>query len=120
MPESFGRGLDLNPVKYPLKWMLKNKIDYPIHLQVGPHSYLYDVIPGFSLIGEIINDSSFTELYKEILSQGDIYNKMDEAYFDMNYIKGIIKDFLNGKKIEGSELTDLAAISAHSLFGFYE
>ena len=120
MPENFGRGLDLNPVKYPLKWMLKNIIDYPTHLQVGPHSYLYDVIPGFSLIGEIINDSSFTNLYKEVLSQGGIYNKMDEEYFNMKYIKGIIKDFLNGKEIQGSELIDLAVISAHATFGFYD
>ena len=120
MPESFGRGLDLNPVKYPLKWMLKNKIDYPTHLQVGPHSYLYDVIPGFSLLGEIVNDSSFTKLYKEILSQGSIFNKMDEQYFNMKYIKGVVNNFLNGKEIQGSELVDLAAISAHAMFGFYE
>lgn len=27
MPESWGRGLDPNPTKYPLKWMLQHRID---------------------------------------------------------------------------------------------
>ena len=38
MPESWGRGLEMRPTKYPLKSFLKNKIDYPYHLQTGPHS----------------------------------------------------------------------------------
>src|SRR5690606_11507876 len=41
MPEHFGRGLDLNPTKFPLKSFLKNKVEnYPFELQEGPHSYL--------------------------------------------------------------------------------
>ena len=48
MPESWGRGFDINNTKYPLKWMLSNRVDYPIHFQEGPHSYLYDVTVIFS------------------------------------------------------------------------
>ena len=47
MPESWGRGLELKPTKYPLKWMLENCINYPMELQTGPHSYLYDINPSF-------------------------------------------------------------------------
>ena len=120
MPESYGRGLDFNQTKYPLKWMLKNRIDYPIDLQVGPHSYLYDTIPNFSLIGEIVNDSSFTNIYKEILSQENFVNKLDGDTFNLKYINSIIKNYLNGQEIQGKKLTDLAAISAHAMVGFYE
>jgi len=28
-PEKWGRGLDFNHVKYPLKWVAKNKIKFP-------------------------------------------------------------------------------------------
>ena len=63
MPESWGRGLDLNPTKYPLKWMLRNRIDYPNHLQVGPHSYTYDVNPNFTLLGEILHGSAFKGVF---------------------------------------------------------
>ena len=59
MPENWGRGLDLSPPKYPLKWTLQNRLDYPIHLQKGPHSYLYDIDPNFSHAGEFIYSSSF-------------------------------------------------------------
>ena len=44
MPEKWGRGLDFNNTKYPLKWMLKNRIDYPYKYQEGPHSYIYMIL----------------------------------------------------------------------------
>ena len=57
MSENWGRGLDLNPTKYPLKCMLKNDVDYPLHLQVGPHSYLYDIDPDWNVISELLSNS---------------------------------------------------------------
>ncbi len=64
MPESWGRGLDLKPTKYPLKWMLEHCIDYPLHLQVGPHLYLYDVDPTFSHSAKFMYGSAFTPYIK--------------------------------------------------------
>ncbi len=82
MPENWGRGLDLNPTKHPLKWMLRNRIDYPNHLQVGPHSYIYDVDPNFTLLGEILHASSFKALFDEALHLGGFIDWLDSTVFD--------------------------------------
>lgn len=119
MPESWGRGLDLNPTKYPLKWMLKNRIDYPNHLQVGPHSYIYDVNPNFTLIGEILYASALAEQFKSIFSKGVLIDKLDPAVFDVDYIDNIVKRYLRDEEFCGGELNDLAALAMQSLIGVY-
>jgi hypothetical protein len=119
MPESWGRGLDLNPTKYPLKWMLKNRIDYPNHLQVGPHSYLYDVMPEFSLIGEIINASGFKPVFKDTLKNGVFIEKLDSNFFDLDYINQLIKSYLSGTEVSNKELSDLSVLATHSMIGTY-
>jgi len=58
MLESFVRGSDFNPTKYPLKWMLKNKVDYPLNPQVGPHSHFYSTDPIWCADADILYDSS--------------------------------------------------------------
>ena len=64
MPEDWGRGLDfLIPRSIHLSGCLKNQIDYPMHLQVGPHSYLYDVDHSFSHAVEFANHSAFTPCF---------------------------------------------------------
>ncbi|MBI2339364.1 MAG: hypothetical protein HYU99_03205 [Deltaproteobacteria bacterium] len=110
MPEDWGRGLDIRPTKYPLKWMLKNKIDYPLHLQVGPHSYLYDVDPNFNHSAEILYGSSFTSYHKKQLA-GRFYERMlDPEIFDMNHINTVTKNYLDGKEATGSERNDLFSL----------
>lgn len=119
MPESWGRGLDLNPTKYPLKWMLKNKIDYPMHLQKGPHSYLYDIDPSFSHMGEILFGSSFTPVFKDALSSNKLQQWIGEDYFDQKYIQGIVKRYLNNEEFRGQEMNDLGVLAMQSAIGFY-
>lgn len=120
MPESWGRGLDLKPTKYPLKWMLRNRIDYPHHLQTGPHSYTYDVDPGFTLVGEIIHASSFKTAFVEALKAGRFVDSLDSHMFDRGYIDSeIVQPFLGGKELRGQKMTDLAAIAMHSAIGTY-
>ena len=119
MPESWGRGLDLNPTKYPLKWMLKNRIDYPMHLQVGPHSYTYDVDPNFTLFGEILHASSFKPVYSEALRKGHFIDFLDSKMFDRTYIDGIVKRYLNGEELVGQEMNDLGMLATHSAIGVY-
>ncbi len=119
MPESWGRGLDLNPTKYPLKWMLKNRIDYPMHLQVGPHSYTYDVDPNFTLFGEIIHASSFKEVYTTALKKGSFVEWLDSATFDRTYIDCIVAKYLGGEELVGQEMNDLGVLANHSTFGIY-
>lgn len=110
MPEDWGRGLDLNPTKYPLKWALKNRIDYPIHLQVGPHSYIYDVTPGFSLAAELLYASSFRDYFREHISQRRYRHILSSDVFDLDYVDGIVDRYLAGTEIRGAELSDIGAL----------
>jgi hypothetical protein len=120
MPESWGRGLDLKPTKYPLKWMLRNRLNYPHHLQVGPHSYTYDTDPTFSIVGEVVNASSFKPVLKKTLQKGSFVEKLDSKIFDHSYIdKIIVQPYLSGKELHGQELNDLTAIAMHSAIGVY-
>ena len=119
MPESWGRGLDLNPTTYPLKWMLKHRIDYPYHLQVGPHSYLYDVNPRFSLGAEVLYASAFAPYLKEALRSRAYGGIFDGSVFDLAYIDGIVDRYLAGEQMEGAELPDLILLCWLSAVGVY-
>jgi hypothetical protein len=119
MPETWGRGLDLNPTKYPLKWMLRNRIDYPHHLQVGPHSYTYDVNPNFTLIGEILHASSFVPAFRSALTEARFVEWLDPTNFDISYINNIVGQYLSGDELRGQEMADVAALAMHSSIGVY-
>ncbi len=119
MPESWGRGLELKPTKYPLKWMLENRIDYPMHLQTGPHSYLYDVDPSFSHSAELLYHSSFTPLFKKNLKSSNLIQRIPESHFNKNYIQKIVEEYLSGKTHVGTELSDLFNLGMISTIGIY-
>jgi len=119
MPESWGRGLDLHPTKYPLKWMLKNKIDYPYHLQVGPHSYLYDVNPKFSLAAETMYASAFAPYLAKALKARTYRDVLSSEWFDVPYFDGVVDRYLAGTEAEGGELNDLTLLCWLSAVGVY-
>lgn len=119
MPESWGRGLDLKPTKYPLKWMLQNRIDYPLHLQVGPHSYLYDVDPSFSHLGELLFGSSFAAVFKESLATDWCQKRLDPKMFDLDYVDSIVNRYLNNEEVRGAEMNDLGVLAFQSAIGDY-
>lgn len=119
MPESWGRGLDLNPTKYPLKWALKNRIDYPMHLQVGPHSYLYDVDPSFSHGAECLYGSAFAPYFKECLKKRAYRSVLSADIFDLDYIDAIIDRYLGGVEVRGVEMNDLLTMCLVSMVGWY-
>lgn len=119
MPETWGRGLDLNPTKYPLKWMLRNRIDYPMHLQVGPHAYLYDVEPAFSHGAEMVYGSGFAPHFKQGLRTGAWRDLVSKDVFNLPYIEGIVKRYLGGVEVRGTELRDLIPLCWLSLVGWY-
>ena len=120
MPESWGRGLDFKNTKFPLKWMLKNKIDYPYHLQEGPHSYIYDVDPTFNHLREILFGSSFKQVFQKALKKGDFVNSLSPEIFDLDYINDLVQKYLNGEEFGGSEMGDLANLATHSTIGLYK
>lgn len=119
MPESWGRGLDLNPTKYPLKWMLRNRIDYPHHLQVGPHAYTYDVDPNFTLAGEIMHASSYTPVFKGALTSRLFTNFLEAEHFNHEYIDNLVQRYIDGETLYGSELSDITNLAIHSAIGIY-
>jgi hypothetical protein len=119
MPESWGRGLDLNNTKYPLKWVLSNKVKYPMQLQTGPHSYLYDVDPDWSADSDIIYDSAGAEYFKLLLKNHPYEEILDPKYFNMKYINQLVDNYCNGIIESGQKRTDLKNIISLCNVGWY-
>lgn len=119
-PESWGRGLDLNHCKYPLKWVAQNKIRFPYELlQHGPHSYLYDVIEGFSLLEEIMYRSAVSKHFKEVLSTRAYRDILGGGYIDIAYFDRLVDAYLAGKEIKGKDFTNLFSLSTVASTGWY-
>ncbi|MFH1282520.1 MAG: hypothetical protein ABII27_02535 [bacterium] len=119
-PESWGRGLDLNNTKFPLKWVLKNKIRFPYEvLQEGPHSYLYDVIEGFTLTAEVLYRSGIANYYKSVLQRRPYREIISDEYVNMNYLDKLTKDYISGKEVKGLDLNNLASLITFCITGWY-
>ena len=119
MPEDWGRGLDLNPTKYPLKTMLKNKIDYPYELQTGPHAYTYDVDHSFNHLEEVFCHSKLKKVLQDALRHKAYHQLLSDKCFNMTYIDGIVEDYVGGKEMALSELADLVPIAVLCFIGWY-
>ena len=115
MPEEYGRGLELKPTKYPIKWMLENKLDYDLSLNGGLHSYLYDEDPNFNHSREILTSSAFASIFKSNLNTSAIIESLDSSVFDKNYINAIVKSYVKENKIEDKDISNLFSICLHSL-----
>ncbi len=113
MPERFGRGLDFENTKMPLKNMLKNKMDYPFHLQSGPHSYLYDIDRSFNHNIELMYNSAFKKIFLKKIKKKKFIKILDKRYFNLNYINYISSKYLNKQKVSGQEINDLFALLLH-------
>jgi len=119
-PEKWGRGLELNNTKYPLKWVAKNKIKFPYELlDEGPHSYLYDVIEGFSLAAEVTYRSGVTEFLKETLVDRTFKNVLSDEYFDIKYLDKLSSDYLNNKETSGHDFNNLFSLITFCVTGWY-
>lgn len=116
LPETAGRALDLHPTKYPLKWTLTNRVRYPMHLQEGPHSYLYDVDPTFSHSAELLYGSDLGRLFRERLRTRDYEGWLSPDIFDLQYVNGVVSRYLEGTEVRGGEMNDLMALSLVTTF----
>lgn len=119
MPETWGRALDLRPTKYPLKWMLANRIRYPMHLQAGPHSYLYDIDPAFNHSAEALYGSSMRKYFVDQLKRRVYEAWLSPDVFDLDYVASFVKRYVEGKEVRGSEMNDLWALCVLTMTGWY-
>ena len=119
MPEEWGRGLDLNPTKFPLKWVLKNKIDYPYELQTGPHAYTYDVDHSFNHLEEVFCHSKMTAVLQQALSGKSYREVLSPDVFNIAYIDSLVDDYTGNKTMNLSSLADLVPIAMLCLIGWY-
>jgi hypothetical protein len=120
MPESWGRGLELKHTKYALKWMLKNKVDYPSNLQIGPHSYLYDTDPTWRADSDMLYGSKISKKhYENQLKTFNYKELLDDKFFNLDYINKLVDDYCQGKVETGQKLTDLKNIISLCNVGWY-
>lgn len=119
MPEHWGRGLEMKPTKYPLKWTLENELDYPMDFQKGPHSYLYDVDPQFNHVSEILYGSAVSKAYKERLEDHRYMDILDGDVFDRDYLHKVVSGYLEGDEVRDQRRSDLMAVATLSMVGWY-
>lgn len=119
MPEDWGRGLDLNETKYPLKRMLQESIDYPYEMQTGPHSYTYDVDHAFSHYEEVFIHSKMKNVFQSALKGHPYRNLLSGDYFDLGYIGSIVDRYLNDQKVTVGEIVEVAPIALLCVVGWY-
>ncbi|MFQ5787056.1 MAG: hypothetical protein ACE5H1_03665 [Thermodesulfobacteriota bacterium] len=118
--EKWGRSLEINNTKYPLKWVARNKIKFPYELlEEGPHSYLFSVIEGISLYAEFTYRSGVTEFFKDAVRDRPYRDILSEEYFDISYLDNLVADYLNGKEISGGDFNNLVSLITLCITGWY-
>ena len=118
-PEKWGRGLNFNETKFPLKFSLKNFLDYPIKLQKGPHSYIYDTNPSWNVINDILYESKLKLFLREELKKKNLIRILDKNFFDIKKIKLLISRYINGKREKGKKLNEIFSIVSFAAIGWY-
>jgi len=112
--------LDLNSTKYPLKEMLQTKIDYPYHVQEGPHSYTYDVDHSFNHMIEVFQHSKMKYKMQEALINKPYHDILSPDYFDLDYIDALVDEYLAGAELSVANCTELVPIAMLCYVGWYD
>ncbi len=97
MPSSWGRGLEIKNVKYPLKESFRRKMKYPKFIEKGFHSYRYDEKKYVDPIFEIINNSITKSYISKILNKYYPCEYLNKNYFKIDKINKILKNYKSGK-----------------------
>ena len=107
MPENWGRGLELRTTKYPLRFLAEHKWNMPLDIlmEEGPHSYIAEADNRWSYAGgswniycEIMYKSVFTNYFKSLFSRVKLEDVFDPAFFNVEYLRSIVKNYCNGKE----------------------
>ena len=97
MPENWGRGLETKTLKYPLKENLSKKFDIMNVLNLGPHSYQYDVNRFSDPFLEILISKSAKKYINEVFNKYHPCDYLDKRYFNSNLIFKTIKNYKNNQ-----------------------
>jgi len=100
MPESWGRGLETNNVKYPLKESFRRYLRYPPMLEKGHHSYLYDIKKFSDPILEVIINKKTKNYIERIVNKYHPNDFLDKNYFNTAEIYKIINDYKKNENVE--------------------
>jgi len=99
--------------------MMREKFNYPVNLQTGPHSYTYDVDPTFNHGFEIMQHSRLSTEAKKLLATKPYREILDPACFDLAYIDGLVDRFEKGDAVAGAPLNDLVSVWLLCQTGWY-
>ena len=91
-----------------------------MHLQVGPHSYLYDVAHSFTPAAEVLYHSALTRHFKNLLRPRSYHDLLSPDIFDLSYVDGLVDRYLAGDEIHGAGFNDLVSLCWHTLVGWYD
>lgn len=95
MPENWGRGLETRTLKYPLKENLFKKFNIMKVLEIGPHSYQYDINKFSNVFLEVLLSRSARQY---IINTFKSYNPSDylsSDVFNISYVNKLLKDYKN-------------------------
>lgn len=107
MPESWGRGLELRPTKYPLRYLAHEKWNIPLSVleESSAHSYISESDKkwnysggSWSLAAETIYNSVFGDYYKTILAEIKLEKYFSIEYFETELMQKAVDDYVNGKE----------------------
>jgi hypothetical protein len=107
MPESWGRGLEMKPTKYPLKHLAHTKWEIPVDIleSTKAHSYIAEHDKKWSYSGgkwnincEVIYNSTLGQYSKEVLNNINLEKYFSSQYFEVDKMQKVVKDFVNGKE----------------------
>ena len=102
MPENWGRNLEVNKIKYPLKEAFKRYLDFPEFIEKGFHSYVYDENKYIDPIKEVLIEKKTAKYIKKILNKTHPLDYLSKSYYNHNYIYKLIKNFNTNNEINNS------------------
>ena len=121
MPMSWGRGLEWNHTKYPLKEICAKNKNFPVDIvESGIHSYPSEVDP--KLTDETYNfyfNSTVTDYFKEILRTKKYKEILNGEYFDLKFINEQVGLFLAGKMEKVTDYYSLIRLINFVSIGWY-
>lgn len=120
MPESFGRGLNFNSIKYPLKTLVRKKFPKELITVVGtgPHSYLSEV-RDVNIYDDYLLQGPIYAYIKDNLDFKRIRRDFPRHIFHVDKIEEFVNNFKQGRlknisRVDGGLLIMLTLLSIHS------